>query len=117
MNQKRIAIIPGDGIGVEVTAQALRVLEALALPVATWMRYVTGRDEKGGRIDVRDPLADEFARIATRHGDDPEALAGALLDIGAIFGADLPRDARFAGPVKAWFARLMRNGVRATLAA
>ena len=29
----------------------------LALGVAAWMRYVTGVDEKGGAIDVRDPLA------------------------------------------------------------
>jgi 3-isopropylmalate dehydrogenase len=28
----RIAVMPGDGIGPEVTAQALRVLDALALP-------------------------------------------------------------------------------------
>lgn len=31
---KRIAVIPGDGIGVEVTREALRVLEALRLDVA-----------------------------------------------------------------------------------
>lgn len=30
----RVAVIPGDGIGVEVTAAALRVLEALDVPVA-----------------------------------------------------------------------------------
>ena len=32
---KRIAVVPGDGIGVEVTREALRVLDALALNVAT----------------------------------------------------------------------------------
>ena len=32
---KRVAVIPGDGIGVEVTREALRVLEALDLDVAT----------------------------------------------------------------------------------
>ena len=32
---KRIAVIPGDGIGVEVTREALRVLAALSLDVST----------------------------------------------------------------------------------
>jgi 3-isopropylmalate dehydrogenase len=32
---KRIAVIPGDGIGIEVTEEALRVLGALGLPVET----------------------------------------------------------------------------------
>src|SRR6476620_10661521 len=35
-----------------------------ALAVAGWMRYVTARDEQGGAIDVRDPLAGEFAGLA-----------------------------------------------------
>ena len=33
-DKKRIAVIPGDGIGREVIAEAVRVIEASAAPVA-----------------------------------------------------------------------------------
>lgn len=36
----------------------------LALGVAAWMRYAAGTDEKGARIDVRDPLAETIRRQA-----------------------------------------------------
>ncbi len=35
-----------------------------ALAVAGWMRYVTGMDEQGRSIDVRDPFAKDLASIA-----------------------------------------------------
>ena len=38
----------------------------IALGVAAWMRYVTGVDEKGAPIDVRDPLADAPAGARRR---------------------------------------------------
>src|SRR5450432_2519867 len=33
----------------------------LALAIAGWIRYASGTDEQGGRIDVADPLAATFA--------------------------------------------------------
>ena len=36
----------------------------LALGVAAWMRYVTGVDEKGAPIDVRDPMAARLRELA-----------------------------------------------------
>ena len=38
----------------------------LALGVAAWMRYVTGIDEKGAPIDVRDPMAARLRKIADK---------------------------------------------------
>ena len=36
-------------------------IDTHALAVAGWMRYVTGTDEQGRKIDVRDPIAAELA--------------------------------------------------------
>ena len=47
--------------------------DRLALGVAGWMRYVTGIDEKGDAIDVRDPLAARLRAIADAAGPDAEA--------------------------------------------
>ena len=42
-----------------------RVSPCLCLAVAAWMRYVSGTDENGARIDVRDPLAEKLRSITT----------------------------------------------------
>ena len=93
-----------------------RGIARLALAVAGWMRYVSGRDEAAREIKVSDPLAGEFARIAEAHRGDPRALAAALLDVRAIFGGDLPGDRRFAEPVTSWLAMLYAQGAAQTVA-
>ena len=70
-------------------------IDHLALGVAAWMAYVAGTDEKGAAIDVRDPLAAEFATRAKAAGRNAAALSEALFGLGAIFGDDLPREDRF----------------------
>lgn len=84
----------------------------IALGVAAWMRYVTGIDEAGRPIDVRDPLADRLAGIARGAGPDAARLAPALLAVREIFGDDLPKDPRFAGPVTEALARLVARGAK-----
>jgi fructuronate reductase len=97
-----------------------RHIDMLALAVAGWMRYVSGRDEAGNAIKVSDPLADEFARIAAdsgvHDGGEPAALARGLLGIRAIFGDDLPADQRFAGRVSTWLTSLFAAGAARTVA-
>jgi fructuronate reductase len=88
----------------------------IALAVAGWMRYVTGRDEAGRPIDVRDPLAARLRRIAEDAGPSADRLAPRLLAVGEIFGNDLPTDPRFAGPVTAALERLFRVGARRAVA-
>ena len=94
-----------------------RAIPLLTLAVAGWMRYVAGRDEAGRTIEVDDPLAATFATIALRHRDEPRGLAHALLEIGASFGDDLPRDPRFVDPIVGWLARLFADGAARTVAA
>ncbi|MCL8383751.1 mannitol dehydrogenase family protein [Xanthobacter aminoxidans] len=86
----------------------------LALGVAGWMRYVTGRDEQGKAIDVRDPLAARLKALADEAGPEAARLAPALLSVREVF-ADLGADPRFAGPVREALARLLARGAAATV--
>ena len=88
----------------------------LALAVAGWMRYASGVDEHGGRIEVADPLAGRYAEIAAAARGDPVALARGFLGIAAIFGEDLPAMPAFADAVTRHLESLVRRGVAATLA-
>jgi fructuronate reductase len=92
-------------------------IDTLALVVAGWMRYVSGLDEHGKVIDVRDPLAAELARIAAAAQGDPAALCRGLFGVKAVFGDDLAAMAPFVACVQRHLASLSRCGVRATLAA
>jgi fructuronate reductase len=89
----------------------------LSLGVAAWMRYVTGTDEKGAAIDVRDPMAPRLREVADRAGPSAENLARGLFAIREIFGDDLPADARFTGEVVAHLARLYELGAKRTVSA
>jgi len=93
-----------------------RPIERAALAVAGWMRYVSGVDEAGRTIQVSDPLAAEFARIAAAHRGDPAGLARGLLGLGSVFGVDLPEDPRFAEPVGRWLETLYSEGAARTVA-
>jgi fructuronate reductase len=88
----------------------------LALGVAGWMRYVTGVDERGGAIDVRDPLAKHLHEIADAVGPDAARLAPALLSVEAIFARDLPADQRFASAVTEKLTRLFAVGAKRAVA-
>ena len=88
---------------------------SLCLVVAAWMRYVLGRDEQGGPIDVSDPLADRFAAIAGGTLEDPANLADRFLGIREIFGADLPQDRRFRSTVAESLRQLFEYGAMETV--
>jgi fructuronate reductase len=88
--------------------------DALALGVAAWMAYVTGIDEKGDAIDVRDPLRDVLRARADAAGRDAAKLAPALFSVVEIFGRDLPADAAFTTAVTRSLDSLFRTGSRRT---
>ena len=91
-------------------------IEHLVLGVAGWMRYVTGVDERGGAIDVSDPLAVRLRTIADATGPVAERLAPALLNVGEVFGRDFPENPVFARAVTKDLARLFQVGSRRTVA-
>jgi fructuronate reductase len=90
-------------------------VERLALAVAAWMRYVTGIDEAGIAIDVRDPMAARLRNLADRAGPSAERLSRELFAVREIFGDDLPNDPRFTSSVTAALARLFANGAKRTV--
>jgi fructuronate reductase len=88
--------------------------DALALGVAAWMVYVTGVDEKGNAIDVRDPLRDVLRAKADAAGRDAAKLAPALFSVVEIFGRDLPADAAFTAAVTRSLDSMFSTGSRRT---
>jgi len=87
----------------------------LALAVAAWIRYASGRDEAGRAIDVADPQQPTFAALAARHGDNRAALADAFIDLKPVFG-DLGEDADFRARIGRAVVVLFRDGARKALA-
>ncbi|ADO48568.1 mannitol dehydrogenase family protein [[Enterobacter] lignolyticus] len=87
----------------------------LALGVAGWMRYVGGIDEQGDAIDVCDPLLSTL-QSAVQNSAEGEARVKALLGIDAIFGNELPLEARFVAQVTAAYLSLLEHGAKATVA-
>lgn len=88
----------------------------LALGVAGWMRYVSGTDEQGNKIDVRDPQAETFAAIYAKHGLSV-AVVDELLAIESIFGDNLPKQQGFVDAVKRAYQQLLDVGARQAVAA
>ena len=82
----------------------------LALGVAAWMRYVSGVDDMGNAIDIRDPLAEKIrAIVETSHDENRVA---ALLTMQEIFGSDLPANPQFVQAVEQAWQSLVREGAR-----
>jgi len=86
-------------------------IDAHALAVAGWMRYVTACDEQGRAIDVRDPMAVELAALAKQTGPMAERLAPALLGVSSVFGT-LGSDPPMRSAVTQALARLYALGAR-----
>jgi len=91
-----------------------RPVARVALGVAAWMRYVTGIDERGNAIDVRDPLASRLRAVASAAGQSAEQLVAGLLSVSEIFGDDLPSDDGFRALLTRQVASLFERGAKAT---
>jgi fructuronate reductase len=93
-----------------------RPIRRLALAVAAWTRYVSGIDEQGKPIDVRDPLAQHLRTVIDRAGQDPAARARAVIGVEAVFGSDLPRAGAFTGAVENAARLIAEKGARGAAA-
>ena len=80
----------------------------LALGVAGWMRYVSGTDDAGAAIDVRDPMADKIRAIVDTSSEKKRV--GALLALSEIFGTDLSTDPRFVDAIESAWQQLRTQG-------
>ena len=86
-----------------------RPVPGLTLAVAAWMRYASGRDEAGGTIEVKDPLAPQMAALWR---DDPAATVDGFLALSQVFPAVLRDDAGFRADLTDALTRLVRDGAR-----
>jgi len=80
------------------------------------MRYVTGIDEKGQPIEVKDPMAQRLLDVARKIGPSADALAAEFLAIREVFG-DLGSDGRFRAAVTGKLAAIYTDGALAAAAA
>ena len=90
-------------------------IQRLALGVAAWMRYITGLDEQGNAIDVKDPLSPRLRSIADVANGDAEKLATDLLAVQEVFGTDLPINTAFRNTVTNHLESLFNSGALATI--
>ncbi|HEY0660215.1 MAG TPA: mannitol dehydrogenase family protein [Lysobacter sp.] len=87
-------------------------VNALALAVAAWMRYVGGIDERGEAIDVRDPMAGRLAARVAAQGGNAKATVDALLAVEEVFAPELAQDPRWRKALVTQYTRLQQRGAR-----
>ncbi|ERT13467.1 hypothetical protein O185_08545 [Photorhabdus temperata J3] len=80
----------------------------LALGIAGWMRYVSGKDEQDKWIDVCDPLVDQFKSIYQQYGLSADVVPALL----AVFGNPLSGNPHFVRAVTEAYQRLLDCGAR-----
>ncbi|MCB1758415.1 MAG: mannitol dehydrogenase family protein [Gammaproteobacteria bacterium] len=88
-------------------------IDRLALAIAAWIQYVSGRDLRGQPIDVRDPLAESLRERVAPHSGDAAAMTAAALQTGAVFDAALGANSAFRSAVTQRLALLQREGALA----
>lgn len=80
----------------------------LALGVAGWMRYVSGVDDAGATIDIRDPLSEKI-RLLVESSSDAERVS-ALLSLQEVFGTDLVKNPLFVQTIEQAWRRIAQHG-------
>jgi fructuronate reductase len=86
-------------------------IEALALAVAAWLRWQSGRTDAGEAFEVDDPLAGETSRIAGSPADRVEA----ALALRSVFPPALAANAAFRESLTRQYRRLAEVGAEAAV--
>lgn len=94
--------------GVRVHLQRKSTWPLLALGIAGWMRYVSGVDDAGNAIDVRDPLSEKIRVLVETSSE--KGRVKALLALSEIFGSDLPQHAQFVDAITDAYQRIVERG-------
>ncbi|MBN3081783.1 fructuronate reductase [Pectobacterium polaris] len=88
----------------------------LALGIAGWMRYVSGKDDAGNPIEIRDPLADKLRQTVEETSDSAERVS-AFLNLRSIFGEDLSANHDVFNAIAQAYLKLRDHGAKNTVAA
>jgi mannitol 2-dehydrogenase len=86
-------------------------IKLLSLTVASWFRYLSGKDDAGKPVPMQDQLLDQLKEAAISGGKNPHR----LLTIRQLFSEELGTDARFTKEVEEALASLYDKGTAATL--
>ena len=86
-----------------------RNFQGLALAIAAWMKYVTGIDLAGEAIDVRDPIANDFAVIA-KESKTSHQYVDAILNQSKVFPANLRDSLAFRAEIQKSYKLLGQYG-------
>ncbi|MGF6421839.1 mannitol-1-phosphate/altronate dehydrogenase [Lelliottia sp. 489] len=97
-----------EGVRVHLARESAWPL--LALGIAGWMRYVSGVDDNGNAIDIRDPLSDKIRALVETSSE--EERVNALLTLGEIFGTDLPQHPQFVEAIRQAYQHIAQHGAR-----
>ena len=84
-------------------------IRKLTLCVASWMRFLNGKDEQGVEIPIQDPQAERLTAVTKKTRD-----VKALLELTDIFG-DLGKSERFVQELELLVNMLYDKGAQATL--
>lgn len=88
--------------------------DLLLLGVAGWMRYVSGADEQGNAVEIKDPLKAELAQRVAQ-SEDGDARVRTLLALKTVFAEDLAQNNAFVTRLCQLYAQLCQQGARATV--
>ena len=87
-------------------------IKLLSFTVASWFRYLTGKDDQGKELPIIDPMAKKLSENARSGGKDPQR----LLSMTEVFSEKLANSPRFVDQVREILESFYANGARATLA-
>lgn len=75
------------------------------------MRYVSGVDDNGQPIDIRDPMVDSFKKCV-ENSEEGIARVESLLSLKALFGETLPQQPEFVQAVTEAYLSLQQFGAK-----
>ena len=87
-------------------------IKLLSFTVASWFRYLTGKDDQGQELPIIDPMAQKLSENARSGGKDPQR----LLSMREVFSEQLASSPRFVDQVREILESFYDSGARATLA-
>jgi len=88
--------------------------DCLALGVAAWIRYVSGKDDSGKEIEISDPASDKIKTLVLNSQDNEDRVKS-LLTLEHVFGKDLPGNRVFVNLVTKYYLSLRDKGAKQTV--
>jgi mannitol 2-dehydrogenase len=86
-------------------------IKLLSLTVASWFRYLSGKDDAGKPMPMNDPMLDQLRAAAIAGGKDPRP----LLAMRQLFSEELASNPQFVKQVEEALASFYDKGTAATL--